>query len=334
MAANRIIISRTDNMGDVVLTYPLCAWLRKKYPKAELIFLCKQYTKPIVQCFNVIDQIVCWEDVASLPSAEQVRVLNELNADIILHVFPRKEIASLAKKARIPMRIGTSHRVFHLLTCTHRLRFTRKKSLLHEAQLNFHLAEPLGCKSIPSWEEVQDLSEGFRIFESFFQIALPLSVQENAVLLHPGSRGSAVEWPLAAFVALALQLKEQGIPVYFTGTEEEGLVFRSAVPWQEGITDLSGKLNLEQLLVCISKTSGLVACSTGPLHLAGILGKKAIGLFSPRVPIHPGRWRPLGKRSNALVYDENCPTCKKGRACSCVNQIKPADVYQQLVMHA
>jgi heptosyltransferase-3 len=334
MVADRIIISRTDNMGDVVLTFPFCMWLRNKFPNAELIYLCKHYTKPIVQCFGMIDQIVCWEEIDSLPSAEQVRVFKELNADIILHVFPRKEVANLAKKARIPMRVGTSHRVFHLLTCTHRLGFTRKKSPLHEAQLNFHLVEPLGCEKIPSWDSLQQLCGSFQLPTSFGNTALPLAIQENSVLLHPGSRGSAVEWPMDSFISLALQLKALGIPVYFTGTEEEGLAFRSAIPWQEGICDLSGKLNLEQLLVAISKANGLVACSTGPLHLAGILGKKAIGLFSPRVPIHPGRWRPLGRKSIALVYDEHCPTCKKGKTCSCVNKIKSEEVIKQLTLHA
>jgi ADP-heptose:LPS heptosyltransferase len=333
MATDRILISRTDNIGDVVLTYPLCAWLRSQFPAATLIYLCKEYTKPIVQCFGVIDQIVCWDGIESLPSGEQVRVIKELEADVILHVFPRKEIANLAKKARIPIRVGTSHRVFHLLTCTNRLNFTRKNSSLHEAQLNFHIVEPLGCKHIPTWEELQHLSDGFELSKQYSDIHLPIDLQENAILLHPGSKGSAVEWPIQSFVSLALKLKGNGIPVYFTGTENEGIGFRSAIPWQEGITDLSGRLSLEELMACISKTDGLVACSTGPLHIAGILGKKAIGLFSPRVPIHPGRWRPLGRKSMALVYREDCVTCKKGKACSCVNQITPEMVFQQLVMH-
>jgi ADP-heptose:LPS heptosyltransferase len=36
---DRIIISRTDSIGDVILTLPLCVWLKKQFPQTELIFL-------------------------------------------------------------------------------------------------------------------------------------------------------------------------------------------------------------------------------------------------------------------------------------------------------
>jgi ADP-heptose:LPS heptosyltransferase len=70
----------------------------------------------------------------------------------------------------------------------------------------------------------------------------------------------------------------------------------------------------------------LVACSTGPLHLAGILGKNAIGLFSPKRPIHPGRWKPLGLKTSILVNDENCFACGKRKSCNCIEQISEGRV--------
>jgi len=37
----RILISRTDSIGDVALTLPMCQALRNKYPEAEIISLVK-----------------------------------------------------------------------------------------------------------------------------------------------------------------------------------------------------------------------------------------------------------------------------------------------------
>jgi ADP-heptose:LPS heptosyltransferase len=76
----------------------------------------------------------------------------------------------------------------------------------------------------------------------------------------------------------------------------------------------------------ITISEGLVACSTGPLHIAGLLNKKAVGLFSPKKPIRPGRWRPLGNKSTTLVYDENCVTCQANKPCNCIEQITPETV--------
>jgi len=114
--------------------------------------------------------------------------------------------------------------------------------------------------------------------------------------------------------------------VIFTGTENEGKEFSAILPVHPQIFDSSGKLNLNQLICLISSCEALVACSTGPYHIAGISGIKAIGLFSPRKPIHPGRWRALGNKSVALVFDSSCSKCGKGKACSCIENISVQSV--------
>jgi len=81
-------------------------------------------------------------------------------------------------------------------------------------------------------------------------------------------------------------------------------------------------LTLPQLIKLCALSEGLVACSTGPYHLSAVFGNKAIGLFSTRKPIHPGRWSALGENAVALVYDENCPKCKKGKKCNCIEKIE------------
>lgn len=316
---NRIIISRTDSIGDVVLTLPLCAWLREKFPEAKLTFLGKNYTRDVVACFDCVDEFISVEEIEALPVINR---LNFIKSDVFIHVFPNKELAALAKKARIPIRIGTSHRVYHLLTCTHRLNFSRKNSNLHESQLNFELAKPLGIKEIPSLEQINGSLSHFKIPSvdlPDFLLELDFS---NTVILHPKSQGSAMEWPIENYFDLANRLVENGKTVCFTGTEIEGEQFRSQIPADKRIIDATGRLSLQQLIKLIALSEGLVACSTGPYHLSAVFGKKAVGLFSSRKPIHPGRWAALGENSAALVFDENCPKCKKGKNCNCIEKIE------------
>jgi ADP-heptose:LPS heptosyltransferase len=248
--------------------------------------------------------------------------LNFIKSDVFIHVFPNRELATLAKKAKISMRIGTSHRVYHLLTCNHRLNFSRKKSNFHESQLNFELIKPFGLKELPSLEEINGYLNHFKIPN----IELPDFMKEidfkNTIILHPKSQGSALEWPLEKYVELANELVEIGKTVCFTGTDKEGELFREKIPNHEKIMDTTGKLSLLQLIKMCASAEGLVACSTGPYHLSAVYGKKAIGLFSSRRPIHPGRWAALGVNSKAIVFDENCPTCKKGTTCKCIENIE------------
>lgn len=324
----KVIISRTDSIGDVMLSLPICAWLKNRYPTIEIIFLGKGYTRPIVEAYKAVDSFIDWNDYVELPKLEQLQRFNDLLADVIIHVFPNKEIAALAKKAKIDVRVGTSHRSFHLMTCNHRLNFTRKNSELHEAQLNHELLRPFGLTELPSLEEI--IKETKLLSVPKVKLPSQFSSLENITILHPKSQGSAKEWPLEKYMSLAKKMATEGKTVVFTGTDNEGAKFRGHIPSLPNCIDTTGKLSLEQLMVLISKAKNLVACSTGPLHIAGYYGVNTVGLYSPKRPIHPGRWKALGKKVNIIVFDEKCKLCSNGKDCNCIEDIKVETVYHKL----
>lgn len=312
----KILISRTDAIGDVCLTLPVCQALEAAFPNCELTYLCRGYTRVVVACFEPIDQVLLLEDLQQLDENARNKVLGQY--DVVLHLFPNQIVAKWCKKARIPLRIGTAHRFFHLFTCNSRPRFSRKRSDLHESQLNFKLLAPLGITEVPTLQALRT-SLPFRV--PAMSAALANQDWSRAVLLHPKSNGSGVEYPLERFIALALVLVSKGYQVYFTGTEAEGQFFRAELPQHPDVYDVSGQWDLNTFIAVISKAKALVACSTGPYHLAGLCGIRAVGLFASRKPIHPGRWAALGKGATALVFDPNCQLCAEGRACTCVAQI-------------
>jgi heptosyltransferase-3 len=329
----RILISRTDSIGDVVLTLPICVWLKRKFPEIQIVFLGRTYTEPVISCISEIDEIVDWSILEKMHTHEQVKYLSDLNIDAIIHVFPKKEIAKLAKKANIRNRIGTSHRLFHWFSCTILPSFSRKKSDLHESQLNFELVKPFGLTTIPSLNEITNLLSGFNVpqkEELPEDIQLILNQSSKTIILHPKSQGSAVEWGMDNFIHLTKILVEKNYTIFYTGTEQEGKSFRSQLIDSKNVIDTTGKLNLNQLLLLISKVQTLVACSTGPFHLAGVLGIQAIGLFSPRKPIHPGRWKAIGNKVTPLVYDTECENCKKNVPCDCIQKISPTRIVECL----
>lgn len=324
-----VIISRTDSIGDVMLTLPICAWLKSQLPDVRIIFLGKGYTKSIVESYDLVDRFEDWNHYLNVPKADKIQDFRALKADAIIHVFPDKEIASLAKKAKVPVRIGTSHRSYHLLTCTHRPNFTRRKSNLHEAQLNHELLRPIGLKELPSLEEIISTTSHFKANK----VELPEEFKslKDFTILHPKSQGSAKEWPIEKYIDVANHLASKGEKVVFTGTEDEGKLFRKDIPKHENMIDSTGKLSLEQLLCFIESAKNLVACSTGPLHVAANLGVNAVGLYSPKRPIHPGRWKALGENVKIIVFDENCEPCSDGKDCDCVMEIGVDQVIKSLI---
>lgn len=328
-----VIISRVDSIGDVLLTLPICDWIKKQFPSARIIFLGKNYTLPILRAYTAIDEVCDWSEFEAAPTVQRLSKFRALNADTIIHVFPNKEIANLAKKVKIPNRVGTSHRSFHLLTCNYRVNFTRKRSDYHESQLNFELLRPFGLKEIPRLEEV---SASTKLLQPAVQV-LPESIEKfiqehpKYIILHPKSQGSALEWPMDKYVELSKLLNEKGYAVAFTGTEKEGVLFRGYLPSSDLTMDTTGTMTLEQLMTFIQRASGIVACSTGPLHIGGFLGIKSVGLFSGRKPIHPGRWHAIGADTHFIVYDEKCPVCAKKQECKCIENIASETVLNVLL---
>jgi lipopolysaccharide heptosyltransferase III len=305
---NKIVISRTDSIGDVILTLPLAGILKSKFPEAEIIFLGNTYTKPIIEKCKHVDQVWEWALIQKWSYPEQINWLKKQEIDAFIHVFPRKEIARIVKKAEIENRIGTSHRAFHLMTCNIKPNFTRKRSNLHEAQLNTKLLSSFGIDKEYSLIELSAMVGFSAKTDSENEFLSLIDTNLKTIILHPKSQGSAIEWGVQNFMKLAASLDASKYQIFITGTEKEASYFRETIPNQDNIIDLSGKMSLDQLISFIGACDVLVAASTGPLHIAGISGTHAIGLFIDKRPIHPGRWKPLGNHVTILTAKNNSTT--------------------------
>ncbi|RKR85668.1 ADP-heptose:LPS heptosyltransferase [Mucilaginibacter gracilis] len=293
-----ILISRVDAIGDVVLTLPLCGYLKSIYPDVKISFLGRTYTGPIIKCCGAVDHFINYDDLKAFPEQEQILALKAESIDTIIHVYPQKKIAILAKKAGIKNRIGTTNRTFHWLTCNKLVRLSRKNSDLHEAQLNIGLLKPLGIKSVPQVSQLV----GFYHFRQ--QVVLPqqfarlLASDKFNIILHPKSNGSGREWGLNRFAELIALLPADQFNIFISGSDKEKELLKDWLPTLPAhINDITGKLTLHQFIAFIAEADGLIAASTGPLHIAAMSGTHALGLYPTTRPMHAGRWGPIGKQA-------------------------------------
>jgi ADP-heptose:LPS heptosyltransferase len=315
----KIIISRVDNIGDVILTFPLVGFLKKIMPNCTIIFIGKNYTKDLCLSNQHIDQFINFSDYEGKELSQLTSVFNQINADYILHIFPNPLIAKAAKQAKIPNRIGTLNRFFHWLSCNQKVSFTRKNSDLHEAQLNFNLLTPLiGKKFIPKLDELAQY------------YGMPIKRQRDPeqkikLIFHTKSFGSAVDWELENYIQLAKKLNPDKFHVYFSGTDKESALISPHIQAliKLGIaSDMTGKFNLKEFIQFIAEADMLIACSTGPLHIAASLGLDVIGLYSSHRPIHAGRWSPIGIRAQYLLASDEMSDQPN------INLIEPIEVFK------
>ena len=335
------LVSRTDAIGDVVLTLPVAGRLKQLFPGCRVVLIGRTYTAPVAAACPWVDDFLNLDDLLQQPESAQVAALRSYQAAAILHVFPNKALARLARKAGISIRIGTRNRWQHWLTCNRLVALSRRNSPLHEAQLNLKLLQPLNEAPAMPLVEVAELVrlQPVELLTPQFQLLLrQRQPGQLNVILHPRSRGSAREWGLDNYGQLARLLHQAGHRVFVTGTVAEG---QELVDWliqhaAHLAADLTGQLSLPQLIAFIAAVDGLVAGSTGPLHLAAALGRHALGLYPPIRPMHPGRWAPLGRHAEFLVFDK--PACEDCRAqpaaCTCIWAIGPLAVAARVLAWA
>lgn len=330
-----IAISRTDNIGDVVLTLPVAGIIRQYYPDAEILFIGKAYTRPVIEASIFVNRFIDRDEIISNPA-----LLNDLNIDVIIFVFPDHALSSLARKAKIKVRIGSFHKLHHIWNCTHRINFTRRRSNLHESQLNFKLLKPLGIPTVINKVNIPSLYGMSNIDLLPDRLKKFLSEDKFNLIIHPKSHGHGKEWPPQKYFELCNQLSADRFNIIFTGTSNERVFiqehFNQLFDQFPSIHNVAGEMNLKEFISFISSADGLLASGTGPLHIAAALGRVSIGFFPPMAPVFSQRWENLGEKAFHFELD-HCMfqhQCRKMKTCKCIESIEVEDVVTLLLKEA
>lgn len=301
----RVLLARTDALGDLICTLPLVAALLEQHSGIEVDLLVRPYAAPVANCANGVRKVVLWTEECARDPRQGSAVLRAGEYDAIVHAFPDPAVLRAAQSAGIPIRIGTGRRLHALPRLTHRNWDSRRRSGGHEAWHSLRLLMPLGV-------DVRDLRpSGTSLTPPTASDNVAQWLQrlgQNFLLIHPGSHGSAGNATPADFAQMALHFAQSGMTVGLTGTSSEGDAFQPFLPDHPQVCPLFGTLNLVELLALQSHAALVVASSTGPLHTAAAMGVPVLGLYHSGAPAWPQRWAPLGPAARVFVTDSRTPS--------------------------
>jgi ADP-heptose:LPS heptosyltransferase len=314
----RILLLRTDRLGDVVLTSPAASLLHEHLREAHVTFLVRAYTRDLLQLHRHVDEILVYEPEGRHRGISGLRVLvhelREGRFDAALFFYPRPRLALAAWLAGIPLRIGTRYKWYAPLFDT-RLPQRRRSGGLHEAEYNLQLLTPL-LGSIPETIrfhfEIPDSLRAWRL-----QWLRTQAIGNDYVILHPGSGGSAPNLSFSQYRFVASTLLESStLPLVLTGSAAE---HRQVEELRDSlgsprVRNCAGTLNLVQLAALVEGASFFVSSSTGPLHVANAFGIPLVAFYCPSPPCSPRRWGPYGQLEWVLTPDVvPCAHCKPQR---------------------
>src|SRR3989344_7559419 len=285
---NRLLIARTDRLGDVLLTTPVSRVLREAFPQAHVAWLVQSYTAPLLEHNPDVDQVLV--DPGG-PVDSLIARLRQERFDAAVVAHPRGRVAWALWRAGIPLRIGPASKVYSLLF-NRRIWQHRSEGKKHEADYNLDLLAPLGIP-FQRAETRFVLIPDEKAWARQFLESMRITFRKPVVCLHPGSGGSSDRWSLSHFMELGDQLQEAGYDAVGTGGPGEN--------YQNIMIDqmrripvfvAAGSVSIRQLASILSSANLMVSNSTGPLHIAVAQGVPTVAVYSSIPACHPIRWGP------------------------------------------
>lgn len=323
--ARRILIARTDKLGDVLMSLQSVARVRQALPEAEIDFVVRHDNVPVL---------------AGFARDQRVRLLEwkfilEAEYDAALCLFDDPILLGLLKARKVKVRVGNYSKLRSFIKLSHGVRQRRAQGKKNEGEYNLELTdlflETLGAKSPTALPRLVLPVDDKAKSEAQKALAhVGIIPGQNYWIAHPGMGGSALNMGVAAYVQLLSELEknQQGTLVLTLGPAPADLRLVEAIVDTRSDWRVLSRVSLEGLAEVFRSAALVVAPSTGPLHLAHYVGSATLGIYSPVRSHQPKRWEPWGGtgRSSVLVPQNACPGKRDclGKACAhyyCVDKL-------------
>ncbi len=287
----RILLVQTSFLGDVVLSTPVIAALKKLYPEAELWLMTTPQAAALVRRDPLLAGIIPFakrgadRGLAGLRHlAERLRHMNFARA----YALQRSARTSLLLAlSRIPLRLGFTEARLSFLYHETRPR----PAALHDVQRNLALLAP----EIGPPEELQPPPE-LRLYppqsvELPPELSSRLPEPGSYALLVPGSVWETKRWSAAGFHEVATWLRARRIPVVLNGSPEEAPLCAEVAAGLE-VLNLAGTADLAAALHLAARARVIVCNDSLTLHLASAFKIPCVAIFCATVPAFGfGPWR-------------------------------------------
>jgi len=297
----KILVTRTDKLGDVILTLPLITELKRNFPESKITFLVSNYVKDLIENYEGVDELIFIEDFQTVKS--KIRYFKNQEFDVAINVFPRFELALTLFLSGIKIRIGSGYRWYSFLY-NKKIKEHRKYAEKHESDYNLNLLKPL-IQNI-NYDKKYYFNYSPEDFRNLKKKLQGFDFQKKFIIIHPSSKGSAVDLPLEKITNLCSGILKlfKDFNVVLTGTKDDINTTDEIINSVESgvknrIFNFAGLLNLKELMILIDNSSLFISNSTGPVHIAGALNKNVIGFYPCKIPMNPERWKPLSE--NAVI---------------------------------
>ena len=309
----RILIIRTDRIGDVLLSTPVIKAVREVYPNSHIAVMVRPYAEEIVDGNPYLDEVILYDKngkhkgwFATLKFANELR---EKRFDLALILHPTNRSNLIPFLAGIPERVGYNKKLGVFLT--KKIKDLKHLGEKHEIDYNLDVLRAVGIevKERQLYMPVKDEHE--RVIDRFF-VLNDLNEGQGIIAFHPGASCPSKRWSAYRFGRVADELIERYKfkVVIIGGPSDAETVKQMHMAMLHTPIVLSEKHSLGEVAALLKRCKIFISNDSGPVHIAVAVGTPVIAIFGRSDPgLSPKRWAPTGLNDIVIHKDVGCREC-------------------------
>jgi ADP-heptose:LPS heptosyltransferase len=305
-----ILIVQLKRLGDLILTTPALAALRKEHPGSQVTLLIDHYSRDLAPALQHVDEVLVYERKRSFPIWFQL-LRREFDLCIDCTGTDRSALISFLSKA--------SHRVIFRSVARHRLRSWVYTELVDVSVRNCHTID-LYLSLVRSGKDLSRSSPAAAgeadVPKPGLELSLPAATVSSAqkvksklgvpgpfFVVHPGTARREKYWVPERWAEVVRYLQDRlQLPAVITGGvdfEESRHIeaIKNILGPNSSVANVAGRLDFLLTAALIREAAFFIGVDTAAAHVASAFERPQVVLFGPTNPYH---WHPTHARSRVV----------------------------------
>lgn len=320
-----ILIIRSGSIGDVLMTTPLVAAIKQKFPDSNIDYLVGEYSSKILLNNQDINNIITFDeniifrrklkDIAYLRST-----IKKNKYDLAFIMDKSWQWGFFASLCGIKYRIGFDRKGEGFANNLNGY-FDGTK---YELEYNNELAKLIGV-------EVKDSQMKFNISKEDRSFANEFIRKNKKKMFivglapggakNPGQTMEVKRPPRSKYAKLCNELINESDIILFGSKDDKESAEELMKLMKDKPIDMTGKLTLSQTAAVIEKCDLFISHDTGLMHITAAMKTPQIALFGPT---SPERFAP--RKAMIIVAEQKCKPCYDiygnfNKDCKCIDSI-------------
>lgn len=292
--ASMVVVSRCDRIGDLVLSLPSLALLKKSGFRYRVLH-CSAYAADIAEW--ALHNGLC-EDIWIAGSVAPRRLASGAREAWGLCLHLSRESTQAFKSIGLRQTLGPRTKLWALWNLSHSIAQHRSRVEKSEMEYNLDLVRAL----------VRQVGGESVDFEGLAALQVPTTWvaprPSPDLVIVASNRGSARDWPLGRYLEKAREALDAGRSVDLLLSGDDATEKKAALSAERGLERLGvvgSFARVRELVAYLAGAKEVISSSTGPLHIAHAAGVPVVGIY-PRERVQSfDRWRPHGYWHDASV---------------------------------